>query len=467
MNSDGIGTGSMTSEIADPLMEAGEKTALAITPNECESILQALRTGVVPKVGLRQLHVGRSREIGEMVKDVGRIADGGASLRFIIGEYGSGKTFFLGLIRRIALDHGLVVISADLTPARRVYGSDGEARLLVQELIRNLATGAKPEGGALGDVVEGFIASALREAGPAGYSGEKALRKRLAPLEEHPSGSDFAATVTHFARAQGEGDEAGKVAALAWLRAEYVTRADARSALGVQDIIDDSRVFDYLKLLARFVRLAGYGGLLVMLDEMGNLHKLTNPQARAANYEQLLHVLNDVLQGGASHFGIVMAGTPEFLEDTRRGLYSHPALQSRLAENRFARDGLVDVSGPVLRLQQLSREDFRILLSKIRYIFASADPAREFLPDAAVVAFMEHCSRKIGDAYFRTPRSTITAFVHLLSVLEQNPGTTWRDVVGKIEIDPDGTRNPPTRGFPPPGVMPATVADDELASFRL
>ena len=448
-------------------MEATVKT-YPITARESQSILQALRTGVVPKVGLRHLHVGRSREIVEMVKDIDRVAGGGASLRFIIGEYGSGKTFFLSLVRQIAIDHGLVVTSADLTPSRRVHGTNGEARSLMQELTKNLATRLKPEGGALASIIERFLAAALGEERLATSSDDQAIQKRLGPLEELVSGFDFAAAVVRYARAYRNGDEGCKSAALRWLRAEYVNGADARSALSMRNIIDDSVVYDHLKVLARFVKLAGYDGLLVVLDEMVNLHKLINSQARNANYEQLLHIVNDVLQGAAADIGFVMGGTPEFLEDARRGLYSYPALASRLAENRFAHQQIVDLSGPVIRLQNLAPEDLLALLGNIRHVFTSGGLARHAVPDEALIAFLEHCSRKIGDAYFRTPRNTVTAFVGMLSLLEQNPGTGWRDVIGMVDVVPDKSDGRATseavQQYDPGS---ANSPDDELASFRL
>jgi hypothetical protein len=215
------------------------------------------------------------------------------------------------------------------------------------------------------------------------------------------------------------GDEDLKSAALRWLRGEFSTKTDARKALGVRTIVDDASVYDHLKLMSAFVCEAGYKGLLVGLDEMVNLFKLSSAQARNANYEQILRILNDVLQGSAEHLGFLLGGTPEFLMNTRRGLYSYEALQSRLAENTFARDGLIDLSGPVIRLASLTPEDLFVLLSNIRAIMQGEDDA---LPDASLEAFMAHCSSRIGEAYFRTPRNTVTAFVNMVAVLQQNPG---------------------------------------------
>jgi hypothetical protein len=189
--------------------------------------------------------------------------------------------------------------------------------------------------------------------------------------------------------------------------------------------------------MARFIRLAGFSGLLVNLDEVVNLYKLANTQTRNANYEQILRIMNDSLQGTAVGLGFILGGTPEFLLDPRRGLYGYPALQSRLAQNTFAKDGLVDFSGPVLQLSSLTQEDFYMLLQKVQIVYAFGDPSKHLLPDHGVEHFMAHCHRRIGEAYFRTPRTTIAAFVNLLSILDQNPGANCQELLGSIEVTPD------------------------------
>ena len=248
-----------------------------------------------------------------------------------------------------------------------------------------------------------------------------------------------------------------------WLRGEYTTRTDARRDLGVRTIVDDGNIYDQLKLLARFVHLAGYKGMIVALDELVNLYKLANTRARNSNYEQILRIFNDCLQGSVSHLGFLMAGTPEFLTDTRRGLYSYEALQSRLSENMFTSATVRDFSGPVLRLANLTAEELFVVLTKLSNIHASSEPTAQMLSEEALHAFMEHCSQRVGDAYFRTPRATIRAFVQLLMILEQNPGTSWLDIIGEVKIESDaesaiaGTIHSTSNESP----------DDELVSFRL
>lgn len=428
-----------------------------IRARDRDAVLQSLRAGVVPRAGQHLIQVGRVREVETLVGDIERIADGGSSFRFIIGEYGAGKTFFLNLIRAVAMERKLVVASADLNPDRRLHASGGQARSLYAELMRNLSTRTKPDGSALPGVVEKFVATAKSEAKSSGTSAEQVIRSKLEHLTELVNGYDFAEVIAAYCRGHEQGDERLKIDAVRWLRGEFSTRTDARAALGVRSIVDDSEVYDQLKLMARFVRLAGYKGLLICLDELVNLYKLANSQARNSNYEQMLRMLNDSLQGTAVGLGFVLGGTPEFLMDTRRGVYSYSALQSRLAQNTFATDGLVDFSGPVVRLSSLTLEDFYLLLGKIRHVHASGAQADYLLPDEAIARFMEHCSNRIGDNFFRTPRTTITAFINLLAVLEQNPDADWQSLLGGVTVAPD------TGGQDDLAVEP----DDELASFKI
>ena len=408
-----------------------------IRAKDRDAVIQSLRAGVVPRSGQHLIQVGRAREIETLVADIARIADGGSAFRVVIGEYGAGKTFFLNLVRAVALEKKLVVATADLNPDRRLHASGGQARSLYAELMRNLSTRTKPDGGALAGIVEKFIATTKTEAKASGQSTEALLRQKLDQLTELVNGYDFADVIGAYCRGYEEGNEKLKSDAIRWLRGEFATKTDARQALGVRSIVDDSEVYDQLKLMARFVRLAGFAGLLVGLDELVNLYKLANTQARNANYEQILRILNDSLQGMAVGLGFVLGGTPEFLLDTRRGLYSYPALQSRLAQNTFASDGLVDFSGPVVRLSSLTPEDFYVLLQKIRFVYAFGEADKFLVPDQGIFSFMEHCSKRIGDTYFRTPRTTITAFINMLAVLEQNPGAAWQDLLGGIEVAAD------------------------------
>ena len=427
-----------------------------VRTRERDTIIQALRAGVVPKVGLQHIQVGRSLEIEELLGDIERIAGGGSSIRFIIGEYGSGKTFFLNLVRQIAMEKSMVVLAADISPDRRLHATGGQARSLYTEMTRNTSTLSRQDGGAMSSVVERFATQAVSTAEKTGQDANLVIRERLAHLQEMTGGYDFASVISRYWEGFDSGNEDLKSAALRWLRGEYSTRTDARKELGVRTIIDDANLYDQLKLFACFVREAGYQGLLVTLDEMVNLYKLVSSQARQSNYEQILRILNDVLQGSARHIGFLMGGTPEFLMDTRRGLFSYAALQSRLSENTFARDGIVDLSGPVMRLANLTPEDMFVLLSNIRRVMQGNECP---IPDEALTAFMAHCSNRIGDAYFRTPRNTVREFVNLLSVLEQNPDSDWRVLLGSVDPAEGQKQGSDFAGI--------DEEDDELASFKL
>lgn len=440
---------------------------------ERDTILQSLRAGVVPRIGLHLIQVGRVNEISSVIKDLDRVIDGGTLFRLVIGEYGSGKTFFLNLIKTIALEKKLVTMQADLSPNRRLQATGGQARSLFAELMKNLATRTKPDGGALASIIEKFISTCRSEAATKNIDTKEIISVRLSTLLELVNGYDFTTVLMKYWDGFDRGQEQLKLDALRWLRGEFTTKIEARAALGVRTIIDDASVYDQLKLLSKFVKIAGYKGLLVSIDEMINLYKLSNTQARNSNYEEILHILNDTLQGNVENLGFMFGGTPEFLFDPRKGLYSYSALQSRLAENNFAKNGLVDYNHPVLRLSSLTPEEFLILLENIRNVFAYGDPEQYLLPDEALITFMNHCNKNIGESYFRTPRTTITAFINFLSVLEQNPNANWTELISFTKIEKDICPQPDfdeNKIASTENIMPVAAIggdDDEFATFRL
>jgi hypothetical protein len=435
-----------------------------------DALIQALRAGVVPNTGQHLIQVGRSNEIESLLKDLERVAAGGTAFRLVIGEYGSGKTFFLNLIRAIALEKKLVATTADLNPDRRLHGTGGQARSLYAELAKNVSTKSRPEGGALAGIVEKFIYTAETEAKARNVGADVLILEKLERLSEMVNGYDFAKVIEAYWRAARENNQDLKANAIRWLRGEYTTKTDARNALGVRTFVDDASFYDQLKLMSLFVRLAGYSGLIVCLDELVNLYKLSSRQARESNYEQILRMLNDTLQGNVEGLGFLLGGTPEFLNDTRRGLFSYSALQSRLAENMFAKKaGVIDYNHPVLRLSSLTPEDFFVLLGKIQTVYVNGDESRVVIPEDGQKAFMDHCYERIGEAYFRTPRTTITAWVNLLSVLEQNPSLDWQQLTGQLEVKKDmGGRADLEVEDIDPGVLGiAGNGDDEFTTIKL
>jgi hypothetical protein len=429
-----------------------------IRAKERNAIITSLRSGVVPRIGLQHIQVGRALEVKSLLRDIETVADGGSSFRLVIGEYGSGKTFFMNLVRTVALEKKLVTVHADMTPERRLHSNKGQCQALYKELVRNLATRAKPEGGALASVVEKFISAALQESRRDGVEASHIIQARLQELTEFVGGYDFADVINAYWKGHDSGNDQLKSDAIRWLRGEFTTKTEAKSALGVRTFIGDSSMYDHLKILSRLVRLAGYEGLLVCVDEMVNLYKITHSVSRKNNYEQLLRILNDALQGNCEGLSFLMGGTPDFLFDARRGLFSYEALQSRLAINSFATGEYVDMSGPVINLAKLTPEDMYLLLERLRHVFASGSQDNYALPDEALTKFLEHCHQNIGQAYFETPRNTIKAFLDLLAVLEQNPNTSWQDFLHSVSIEQD---------FGDSDMELVVADDDELATFRI
>ena len=396
-----------------------------IKARERDAILQSLRAGVVPRMGLRHIQVGRLDEVSAVLGDLERVAAGSASVRFVIGRFGAGKSFFLNLARMVSLEKKFVVVQADVTTDRRLQGSNGQARALYAELMQNMSTRSKPEGGALASVVERWVGDVdheIRQAGGDDAAVAKAIDDRLKPLQELVSGYDFATVIRKYLEGFHTQNEALTAAALRWLRAEYRTKTEAKADLNVRSIIEDSQIYDYLKLVAAFVRMGGYAGLLVNFDEMGVLsHRLNNTQARNANYEAILRIVNDVLQGNVAGLAVLFGGTDAFLEDRRRGLAGYEALASRLAANAFAGEGLKDLSGPVIRLPNLTVEELYALLINVRNVFASGDPAKHLVPDEALTAY---CAQLVRSHRIRLVRELDDAGRALTSTRSTAP-SAW------------------------------------------
>ena len=436
-----------------------------IKPKERETIIQSLRSGVVPRIGLQHIQVGRSEELKSFVKDIDTISDGGSSFRIVIGEYGSGKTFFMSLTRNIALEKGLVTMNADLSPNKRLFGTGGVVRALLSELVSSLSTRTKPDGNALKLILDRFISNAREKAISERKKVSTIIMELLRDFNDIPTGYTFTNVISKYWEACESGDDLLKDHAIKWMRAEYGNKTDAFNDLGTRDIISDSSFYNTLRLYALLVKKAGYKGLLICLDEMVNVYKLIGI-SRKVNYEEILNILNNTLQGNVPNIGFILGGTPEFLTDEHRGLYSYEALRSRLAENSFSkRTGLADYNSTVLRLNNLSKEEFFVLLKNLRFVFTKG-LEENLITDDGLISYMNHCSNRIGDNYFRTPRNTIKGFLDLLSIIEQHPEVKWSDLIGKIDVKAD--------------IEPSEVdsiisinksgqvdSDDEFAKFRL
>lgn len=406
-------------------------------------ILNSLKGGVVPRIGLPYITVGREVEIQALLHDLDLIADGRASFRFLVGRYGSGKSFLIQTIRTHSMGENFVVADADLSPERRLQGGQGQGLSTYRELIRNLSTKTRPEGGALALVLDRWVINIQRKAAEECGSSSGTLYDQafhsvleafLEPLCELVHGYDFSAVLKIYAFAFAEEDMEAKACVVKWLRGEYRTKTEARRELGVNACIVDDSWYDYLKLLAEFLTGAGYKGLVVMIDELVNLYKIPNSVTRQNNYEKILTMYNDTLQGKAHHLGIIMGGTPQSIEDRRRGVYSYEALRSRLTQGRFASEGLSDMLAPVIRLNPLTYEELLVLIEKLADIHAGYFEYQCSLTEDDLVSFLQIEFGRVGSDSHLTPREVIRDFIELLDIVYQNPDASVSSLLGSRDF---------------------------------
>ncbi|MBQ1289442.1 MAG: ATP-binding protein [Erysipelotrichaceae bacterium] len=409
-----------------------------------QTVLNSLKGGVVPRIGLPYITVGRKNEIEALLHDVDIISEGGASFRFIVGRYGSGKSFLLQTIRNYVMDRGFIVADADLSPERRLQGTRGQGLATYRELIGNLSTKTKPEGGALTLVLDRWISTVQSETasttgllpGDPGLAEatDRKIYEVTSSVSELVHGFEFAKLLSAYYHAYVNGDDETKAKVVRWFRAEYNLKSEAREALGVNMIITDDDWYDYLKLFATFFRLAGYAGMMIMIDELVNIYKIPNSITRQYNYEKILTMYNDTLQGKARYLGIIMGATPQALEDKRRGIYSYEALHSRLAEGRFSRPGARDLLAPVIRLEPLSAEEMLVLCEKLADMHAGLYSYERTLNTEDLAGFIRIEYSRIGADQNITPREVIRDFIELLDLLYQNPGMKIEELLESEEF---------------------------------
>lgn len=407
------------------------------------AIINSLKGGVVPRIGLPYITVGREQEINALLHDVDIIADGGASFRFIVGKYGSGKSFLLQTIRSYVMDRNFVVVDADLSPERRLQGTKGQGLATYKELIRNMSTKTRPDGGALTLILDRWISNVQSET--AAESGldtngpqfrkavERKIYEVIGALHEMVHGFDFARLLTLYYNAYREGDDECKAKVVKWFRGEYNTKTEARAELGVNIIITDDDWYEYIKLFAMFLKKAGYSGMLVLIDELVNIYKVPHSITRQYNYEKILTMYNDTMQGKAQHLGLILCGTPQCMEDPRRGVYSYEALRSRLAEGHFAGEHK-DLLSPVIRLQPLTPEEMLILIEKLADIHAGLYEYAQIVTQQDMGDFIEIEFGRIGADVHITPREVIRDFIEVLDIVYQNPSLQVRTLLNSEQF---------------------------------
>ena len=427
-------------------------------------IINSLKGGVVPRIGLPYITVGRETEIDAFLHDIGIIEEGGASFRFIAGKYGSGKSFLLQTVRGYAMDRNMAVADADLSPERRLQGTRGQGLATYKELIRNLSTKTRPEGGALTLILDRWISGLMNEAmNENGLSfsdpglkplTEKKIRDVISSLNEMVHGFDFARLLTLYYEAYLNGDDELKARVVKWFRGEYTTKTEAKEQLGVNIIITDDDWYEYIKLFSVFLKKAGYGGLIILIDELVNIYKIPNSITRQYNYEKILTMYNDTLQGKAQYLGIIMSGTPQCIEDTRRGVYSYEALRSRLTAGRFGKGEMRDMLAPVIKLVPLTYEEMLVLTEKLADIHAQLFEYEQKIREEDLIAFIKIEFSRVGADTSITPREVIRDFIELLDILYQNPDA---DIEKLLSSD----------GFSFSSAAPERDTDEEYAEFEI
>lgn len=406
-------------------------------------LINALKGGVVPRIGLEYITVGRTQEIAAILHDIEMIEDGSASFRFIVGKYGSGKSFLLQTIRNYATAKGFAVVDADLSPERRFAGTKGQGLATYKELIQNLSTKSKPDGGALPLILEKWIsgiqASIRAESDAEGEAFNRLVEKQIyavaGSLEGMVNGFEFAKAVAAYWRAYQQDDAAMKSNVLKWFRGEYASRKEAKADLDINFIVTDETWYDFLKLFAAFLVNAGYKGLLVFIDELVNIYKIPNSITRQNNYEKILTMYNDVLQGKAKHIGFLIGGTPQCIEDKYKGLFSYEALRSRLAEGHFATDEMKDLTAPIIRLQMLTQEEVYVLVEKLRDIHAQLYNYTPTMNHEDLLYFLTVEYNRVGAGTHITPREIIRDFIELVNILHQNPNRSVSDILGSNSFE--------------------------------
>jgi hypothetical protein len=404
-----------------------------LRPKESASIINALQGGVVPHIGIQHMLVGRAKETDAIIGSLENVARGNSEVKFWIGDFGSGKSFMLQLIETLAVRTNFVVSTVDFTPVNRLYASDGKARALYSEIITKIITQTDQDGNALTTILDQWIEALMGAVVSESHvdfdsltsndSRHLVISKIIDTTKQFgsPGGFEFGQAIAKYFEGYATGNGALQESALRWLKGQYTAKTDSLRDLGIRDIITDSNYYDMLKNFAELFVAAGYQGFVINLDEAINLYKLAQSQTREKNYERILSIYNDCMQGRAKSMFVNFGGTRRFLEDERRGLFSYEALKGRLSFGTFEETEFVDFSQPVIYLKPLAQEDIFTLLSKLKTIFEQHYGAAVPCTRGHITRFMEGQLNRPGAAEFLTPRQVIRDFLQILNIARQNP----------------------------------------------
>lgn len=420
--------------------------ALKIKAKEATAIINSLSGGVVPKIGVQHITVGRKLEIEAFTEALEDVKNGHSMVKFWIGDFGSGKSFMLHLMNTVATKQKFVVSNADFTPDNRLYANDRKAVALYSAIMDNVSIHTKPEGGALPTLLDKWIEQVVSKTAQLNNIPITEIRdeKYMNLIQSNimqtvnevtdTGGFDFGVVIIKYYEGYIKDDEYSRRSALKWLKGEYQTKTEARQDLGVRDIVNDMNYYDMLKNFCRLFVSIGYSGFMINLDEAVNLYKISTSTMRAKNYEKILTIFNDCFQGKVSNFFINFSGTKEFLENERRGLFSYDALKTRLETNKFETMEYRDLAQPVIKLVPLNHSEIFVLLKKLKEIFDLNYNTNIDITDDDIQMFMEEIFNKPGADEFLTPREVIRDFLNILSLLRQNPNAEKGSLITNIKI---------------------------------
>lgn len=406
------------------------------------AVLNSLKGGVVPRVGLEYITVGRRNEISALLQDVAIIENGGAAVRFIEGKYGSGKTFMMHALRNHVMEKNFVVTDVELSVDKRLVGNKGQGLATYRELIRNMSTSACPESGALQVILNKWISNVENEVvqkdglTPGNEAFDIKVSQRIYDItnamESKVNGFDFGRVLAAYYKGKRTGREELQRNAFRWLCGEYRTKTEAKTDLGVNLIVTDENWYDFMKLFADFVVRAGYAGLYICMDELANIYEIPSKVGRDYNYSRLLSIYNDALQGLANNLGIIISVTKEAMEDPVKGVYSFEPLRTRIEDRRREKDGIVplmDMAAPIIHLSPLNPGEMYVLLEKLTQLHEVVYDYESKFEHDDFIYFLKTEYAKCKNAREITVREMVRNYITLLNLSQQHQNKTKEEIL--------------------------------------
>lgn len=382
-----------------------------------ESIINALKNGNVPPEGVGEICVGRERELEEFDKIFSKVKDGAAVTRFLNGEFGSGKSFFLKLLEERALADNFVV--AKVTLSRDVPFNKFE--VVYRSIVASLRC---KTGTSLEHIIEKWTTQlrmmALRETTDP-YQQERIvidnINNDLKEVRKHAT--TFAAAIENYYKLSARGDQETAKYAMAWLSGEKNIPYTIKRQFGVKGDIDRENAFKYLEALSSFLMALKYSGLIILIDEAEHIMTLHTKKLRDTAYDYMRFIYDECSLGRFHNTLFIFAGTPEFFEDPKMGVPSYTALNERIED--VLNTEFKDLRKPIIRLDGFKKDNLMELSDRLISMHEEvyeweAKPVRESLD--GIIARHEANAELTG---YISPRNFVKSFISVLDVVQQNP----------------------------------------------